>query len=179
MILRDEVRTPLDDKWEIERAEADRIMKELGIKHPRCGFGVGLGWMPVVEECLKKMVALGWDKDLHQVKQKFCGLRIYIGAGMYDNVDTPVKKFFREKILKPVALAKFIPARIRIKVWDVIHSRFFRENKPSAIAAVIDEAEAECNRLCERCGNERQHKGFDMGMALCNDCGIPYERQST
>lgn len=69
------------------RAEANRIMNRLGIEEPRCGFGIGLGWMPVVERALEEMIAAGWDRELHQVKQKFCGLRIYIGAGQWTRGD--------------------------------------------------------------------------------------------
>jgi len=65
--------------WERCKDEANRILKTLEIDEPDCSFYVGLGWMPVVEDALKKMIAVGWDRDLHQVKQKFAGLCIYIG----------------------------------------------------------------------------------------------------
>ena len=60
--------------------KVDELLKRLDIKYPPCGFYIGDGWFPIVAAALEKMVATGWDRDLQQVKQKFCGLRIYIGA---------------------------------------------------------------------------------------------------
>jgi hypothetical protein len=46
------------------------------------GFlGVGVGWYPLIADLIKKLVALGWDKQVCQVKQKFGGLRFYINSG--------------------------------------------------------------------------------------------------
>lgn len=55
-----------------------------GIKYPRCGFDIEPGWYPHVVAALDGMIAAGWDKELAQVKQKFGGLRIYIGKGSDD-----------------------------------------------------------------------------------------------
>lgn len=66
--------------------EMERLLEELGIHHPRCGAYVGAGWFPIVERALRAMVDAGWDRELHQIKQKFCGLRIYVGATS-DEVD--------------------------------------------------------------------------------------------
>lgn len=60
--------------------EVSRILARFGIKKPRCGFDIGLGWMSVIESAFEKMIAAGWDKELRQVKQKFGGLRIYINS---------------------------------------------------------------------------------------------------
>jgi hypothetical protein len=51
------------------------------IAYPRSGFTVGEGWLPIVDVALGRMVAAGWDRELHQVKEKLGGLRIYIGQG--------------------------------------------------------------------------------------------------
>ena len=70
-----------------ERDARDRAeLAELGIDYPRCGFWVDDGWRPTVIEALKKLIAAGWDRKLEQVKQKFCGLRIYLG---HEQVRTP------------------------------------------------------------------------------------------
>lgn len=68
---------------------ASRIEKELmlstrNIRYPYCGFDIGDGWYPSVVAALDKMIAAGWDKDLAQIKQKFGGLRIYIGQATDD-----------------------------------------------------------------------------------------------
>lgn len=178
------------DHWEDTRAEGKNVLERLGIDNPRCGFGIAMGWMPTVERALEKMIAAGWDKDLHQVKQKFCGLRIYIGAGTFENVDNPVKRFFRRPVIALAQNQEIWPkhrkdglgrilykifSTIHIALWDLSRSRLLREHKTSEIARIIEEAEAECDRLCENCGNEREKKGHGTGMALCNTCGVPME----
>ena len=41
---------------------------------------VGSGWIPILERLAADLVALGWDRYLDQVKEKFGGLRFYVGA---------------------------------------------------------------------------------------------------
>lgn len=41
---------------------------------------VAEGWIPIIDRLATDLIALGWDRDLHQVKEKFGGLRFYIGA---------------------------------------------------------------------------------------------------
>jgi hypothetical protein len=56
-----------------------------GIK--RC---VGAGWGPLVERLVDDLFLLGWDGELHQVKEKFGGLRFYIGNGsdeIFERID--------------------------------------------------------------------------------------------
>lgn len=43
------------------------------------GDCVQAGWWPLVENLIQDLIALGWDRDLHQVKEKFGGLRFYVG----------------------------------------------------------------------------------------------------
>lgn len=40
---------------------------------------VGPGWVPILDRLAEDLVAMGWDRDLHQVKEKFGTLRFYIG----------------------------------------------------------------------------------------------------
>ena len=42
---------------------------------------VGSGWMPLVNQLLDDLLELGWDGAVYDVKEKFGGLRFYIGAG--------------------------------------------------------------------------------------------------
>lgn len=67
----------MKDRWNDQQAEMKRILDKYGIEYPACGADVGLGWTPIVEEALEEMVEAGWDKQLDQIKQKFCELRIY------------------------------------------------------------------------------------------------------
>lgn len=42
---------------------------------------VGPGWNMLVQELIAELFALGWDGNLYQIKEKFGGLRFYIGLG--------------------------------------------------------------------------------------------------
>jgi hypothetical protein len=37
------------------------------------------GWIPILDRLAEDLIALGWDRTLHQVKQKFGGLCFYTG----------------------------------------------------------------------------------------------------
>ena len=39
------------------------------------------GWVPILDELCDKLEAAGWDKTIFQIKEKFGGLRFYIGEG--------------------------------------------------------------------------------------------------
>lgn len=43
--------------------------------------GVGHGWGKIVQRLIRDLFDLGWDGSVHQIKEKFGGLRFYIGAG--------------------------------------------------------------------------------------------------
>lgn len=55
-----------------------------------CGFfSVGNGWFLLIKELIEDLIALGWDKQTCQVKEKFAQLRFYINAGsdeIYDRI---------------------------------------------------------------------------------------------
>lgn len=53
--------------------------KDLLIKN-RYYFEVGDGWLPLIQKLIEEIIALGWNKRISQVKEKFGGLRFYIGA---------------------------------------------------------------------------------------------------
>jgi len=40
---------------------------------------VGKGWHPLLDELFKRLFELGWDGDIHQLKEKLGGLRVYFG----------------------------------------------------------------------------------------------------
>ena len=42
---------------------------------------VGGGWKGIVTDLVADLFDLGWDGNLAQIKEKFGGLRIYIGKG--------------------------------------------------------------------------------------------------
>lgn len=46
------------------------------------GFcSVGDGWLQLLHDLIEELIAAGWDKQIKQVKEKFGGLRFYIGGG--------------------------------------------------------------------------------------------------
>lgn len=42
---------------------------------------VGAGWRPLLDKLRVDLFRLGWDGSIHQVKEKYGGLRFYIGGG--------------------------------------------------------------------------------------------------
>lgn len=64
------------------RADAEPIM-DTGI------FECGPGWYPLLKDLITDLIALGWNKEICQVKEKFGGLRFYINEGsdeIYDRI---------------------------------------------------------------------------------------------
>jgi hypothetical protein len=41
---------------------------------------VGVGWTHIINHLINDLEKLGWDGHVYQVKEKFGGLRFYIGA---------------------------------------------------------------------------------------------------
>lgn len=75
------------DKWKIGRGMNDKR----GTKR-YSGFDgyVGPGWLPILDRLADDLVKMGWDRELHQVKEKFGTLRFYIGHGtdaMFARID--------------------------------------------------------------------------------------------
>ena len=42
---------------------------------------VGSGWWPLVLELIQDLSKMGWDGQITQIKEKFGGLRFYVGDG--------------------------------------------------------------------------------------------------
>lgn len=63
------------------------------LENPDCDKG----WIPLLRSTLSSLLLVGWDGNLLQVKEKFGGLRIYIGSGtdiMFDMLDTAEQESF-------------------------------------------------------------------------------------
>ncbi len=43
-------------------------------------FSVNDGWLELLKNCIQECIDAGWDKNICQVKEKFGGLRFYIGS---------------------------------------------------------------------------------------------------
>lgn len=59
----------------------EKLLARYGVAEPSSGADVRDGWLPLVEALLEKLIALGWDRECLQVKEKYGGLRFYVGAG--------------------------------------------------------------------------------------------------
>ena len=44
-------------------------------------FSVNDGWLNLIRNLIDELIKAGWDKEIVQVKEKFGGLRFYIGGG--------------------------------------------------------------------------------------------------
>jgi len=74
------------------------LLDKYGIKDPPCGSEIPTGWTALVDDLISDLIELGWDKDLQQVKEKFGGLRFYIGEGsteVYDRITKAEKLSFK------------------------------------------------------------------------------------
>jgi len=55
------------------------LMQKYGIDYNgRMGY-VNTGWHPILERLIVRLIGLGWDKQIEQVKEKFGRLRFYTG----------------------------------------------------------------------------------------------------
>jgi hypothetical protein len=70
------------DRWfDVRVASFEACIAKHGLKYSARNRGyVDPGWVPIVDKLITELLALGWDGDLHQVKEKFGGLRFYVGA---------------------------------------------------------------------------------------------------
>jgi hypothetical protein len=60
--------------------------------------GVGPGWGKIVQRLIRDLFLLEWDGELHQIKEKFGGLRFYIGGGsdaIFNRIDQAEKESFK------------------------------------------------------------------------------------
>lgn len=60
-------------------------------------FEIGSGWMGLVKQLIEDCIALGWDKQICQVKEKFGGLRFYINSAspeVFDKIREAENKSF-------------------------------------------------------------------------------------
>jgi len=100
-------KNPHVQQW-LSNLKGEDIGKKIGVdeslkaieKKLYSGFDgrVGSGWIPLIDRLATDLIAMGWDRDLHQIKEKFGGLRFYIGAGtpeMHKRIDQAERESFR------------------------------------------------------------------------------------
>jgi hypothetical protein len=63
--------------------EVEEIRKRLQARIPKgwwSGIDIDDGWIPIVDRLDKALAEINPDYEIHQVKEKFGGLRFYTGA---------------------------------------------------------------------------------------------------
>src|SRR5271157_5985448 len=63
----------------------------------KCKSYVGPGWGDILARLINDLFELGWDGYVFQVKEKFGGLRFYIGSAneaIYERIDTAGEESF-------------------------------------------------------------------------------------
>lgn len=63
--------------FSIERKVINWLGNEVDFEDHLC---IGDGWKPLVRKLYDDLVAYGWDRNLYQCKEKYGGLRFYVGA---------------------------------------------------------------------------------------------------
>lgn len=69
----------------------DQWLAKHGIPRTPCFSTVEKGWVPLLDQLVEDLVAMGWDKTLAQVKEKFGTLRFYA-----DHTDAGMSARIRE-----------------------------------------------------------------------------------
>lgn len=77
--------TPGDDGWYCEECGLFASIKITDVNGDwpwkECRAQVGAGWWPLLDRLRDDLFVLGWDGYVAQIKEKFGGLRFYIGTG--------------------------------------------------------------------------------------------------
>lgn len=133
----------LDDKY-----------PEVEMFGPQCiSASVGAGWAVLLEDCLKVLSEHGCKAG--QIKQKFCGMRIY--WDFPDHIEDALNVWRAGHAPGPVPPpAPFAEERERIR---------------AAVKPVLDRAEELSFRTCEDCGADLgEGKGMRGGRGQCQTC---------
>jgi hypothetical protein len=71
------------DEIKTSYKKSDHMTNGFGAHFPKEDLyaQVGPGWTPLLKGLLRQLFDKGWDGVVHQVKEKFGGLRFYIGQG--------------------------------------------------------------------------------------------------
>jgi hypothetical protein len=73
----------------MKSADLKPILENLGVEWPKCAAYCGQGWVGIITKLTEDLIAMGWDRELLQIKEKFGSMRYYIDAGtpeMYSRI---------------------------------------------------------------------------------------------
>lgn len=81
------------DKIHPTQDSLNKRLDDLGIKHEHhYTIDIGNGWVEPIFKGLEEMIAAGWDRELVQIKQKFCECRIYVHHDVSNKVQEILNK---------------------------------------------------------------------------------------
>jgi hypothetical protein len=63
----------------IHMPDTKTLLKKYGLAKPRSGWSPPRGWYNLLDSLINSLIEAGWDKNLLQCKEKFGGLRFYVG----------------------------------------------------------------------------------------------------
>jgi hypothetical protein len=126
------------------------------------GIECGDGWFDLLWKLCQDIEELGYCGQIIQIKEKFGGLRFYES---YDNKN----KEFSWNL--PFKLYRFRICRLLENVIDFIRIKIFGYNTTyEKIMNLIDQAEDESYKICERCGSSGSIRGEGWLESLCLKC---------
>ena len=76
----------MNDKNSLHDA-LDALMAKYELEDPICHSWLPDGWGAIVDNLIEDLIALGWDRNIHQVKEKFGGLCFYVGEASNEMLD--------------------------------------------------------------------------------------------
>ena len=109
-------------RWNIPPGPSDRP----GATHyeGRDGY-VGDGWVPLLDGLAKELVALGWNRRLAQVKEKWAGLRFYPSDPPTPDMQTRIDRAEAQSLVVCERCGASRPHDVT-KSWCEPCTRFFR-----------------------------------------------------
>lgn len=103
----------MEDKLYYPKEINERVKNGMG-----CGSQISEGWFDIVRELDTKIAKLCPDYVVDQVKEKFGGLRYYIGA-VPEDVFEEVRKLIREAEAKSVETCDICGEPAKINTYEV------------------------------------------------------------
>jgi hypothetical protein len=76
----------------------DEFLQRHGLARPYCGASFGPGWTKLLDALVVDLKKLEWDGQVDQIKEKFGGLRFYVGDAnhaIYERIDDAERESLR------------------------------------------------------------------------------------
>jgi hypothetical protein len=97
---------------------------------------VGKGWWPILDRLMGRLIELGWNRELAQVKEKYGGLRFYI-YGVDEKIYDAVYEAIDDAEAEAARTCEWCGTPGKCSSWDA----------------------GWMLTLCDKCGEERREEG--------------------